>query len=75
MDRQTKDETTHKHLKILVNSLEEIKVLLNVNCNRLKSHHKTSADAFYLYISNKLTYIAAKKAFDIKIPSNLHDKS
>lgn len=74
IDRPTKDETTLKHLKILIYCLEDIRVLLNVNYARLTAAHKAAAEAFYQDVRNKLLNITNRKAFNIELPISLHER-
>lgn len=73
VDRPIKEETLHKHLGILLNHLEEIRILLNVNYSRLTTNHKIAAEAFFNDIRYRLVNIAIKKGFDLKIPTTLHE--
>ena len=47
-DRQIKDETLNKHLEILFSTLEKIRVILNVNYDRLSPSNKSTAFAFFI---------------------------
>lgn len=73
-DRPTKDETVKKHIEILLKRLEQIRVLLNVNYNRLTPAHKVAAEAFFQDIRNKLLQTIERKGIKISIPPTLHEK-
>lgn len=73
-DRPTSEETVNKHLQNLFIRLEEIRVLVNVNYERLNNHHKTAADAFLLDIKEKLITVAARKGIKIDLPASHHTK-
>lgn len=71
VDRPTKDETVEKHLEILLDRFEQIRVILNVNYSRLTQHHKTAADKLFADIRDKLTRICLRKGLEIKIPETI----
>lgn len=73
IDRPTTEETINKHIEILVNSLENIRVLLHVNYSRLTNTHKTAADAFYADVREKLIKVALRKGIKIETPHTLHE--
>lgn len=72
-DRYTSDETISKHVGILVNSLENIRVLLNVHYSRLTTSHKAAAEAFYSDVRGKLIAVTSRKNFKIEIPYSIHE--
>lgn len=73
-DRVSKDETIEKHIQNLITKFEEIRVILNVNYNRLTTAHKVAADAFFLDIREKLSKISTRKGLEIEIPNSLHQQ-
>ncbi|XP_037821238.1 diacylglycerol kinase A-like [Lucilia sericata] len=73
-DRDTKQETVNKHFNILVQQLEQLRVLFNVNYSRLTQAHKTFADSFYLDIREKLLNVATRKGLKIQVPQSIHEQ-
>lgn len=73
VERPTKEETIQHHFQILLNRLEEIRIILNVNYNRLTLSHKTAAEGFFLDLKTKVLKIAALKNIQIKLPETLHE--
>ncbi|XP_065362017.1 probable serine/threonine-protein kinase DDB_G0293958 [Calliphora vicina] len=74
VDRPTKEETVDKHFNILLHCLEEIRIVLNVNYERLTSAHKIAAEAFFHDVKNRITTLAAKKKIEIELPDTIHEK-
>lgn len=74
IDRPTTGETINRHFSNLFGCLEQIRVIINVNYERLTSVHKTAAEAFYSDVRTKLLNVAARKGINVEIPST-HDIS
>lgn len=72
-DRYTKEETVLRHIEVLINSLEHIRVLFNVNYSRLTISHKAAADSFYSDVREKLIAVASRKGVSVEIPQSLHE--
>lgn len=68
-DRPTSDETVNKHLINLFQSLEEIRVLLNVNYGKFSTAHKTAAESFFSDVRGRLISVAARRGIDIELPT------
>lgn len=73
-DRPTTEETIDRHFSNLFSCLEQIRVIVNVNYERLTSVHKTAAEAFYHDVRTKLLNVADRKGINVEIP-NTHDIS
>lgn len=73
-DRPIKDETVDKHLKVLFDRYEQIRVLFNVNYSRLTQSHKAAAENFFADVRNKLTNVVSRQGLDVKLPDTLHEK-
>lgn len=74
IDRPIKDDTLNKHFDIILHCLEKIRVLLNVNYERLTCAHKVKAEAIFHDLRNRILTIASKKNFKITLPETLHEK-
>lgn len=74
IDRQIGQNTIDKHIKIILQCLEEIRTILNVNYERLTSSHKIAAEAFFHDTRDKVIQIATKKNIDIKIPETIQER-
>lgn len=72
-DRPTRDETVEKHINVLFQSLEEIRVVLNVHYSRLTTSHKSAADNFFTDVRGKLVSVLSRRGLDAKVPTNLHE--
>lgn len=75
VERNIKDETIAKHLKILLDKFERIRVILNVNYNRLTTAHKAAAENFFSDVRSRIVTLLAKKGLEIKLPTSLHEES
>lgn len=72
-DRATKGETVEKHLKVLFDRFEEIRVLLNVNYNRLTVSHQSAAENFFADVRGKLAGVLSRRGLEVKLPVTLHE--
>lgn len=72
-DRPTKDETVEKHINILFESLEEIRVVLNVHYDRLTTSHKSAAENFFTDVRGKLVSLLSRRGLEVKVTTNLHE--
>lgn len=68
VDRPTGEQTIGKHLTNLFVYLEQIRIIVNVNYERLTAAHKIAAEAFYSDVRLKLLNVAAKKGISVEIP-------
>lgn len=72
-DRPTREETIEKHIKNLLRRLEEIRVILNVNYNRLSVSYRTAAEAYFEDVKEKTLIILNRKGLDIELPATIHE--
>lgn len=73
-DRPTKEETVEKHLKILYERFEQIRIVLNVNYSRLTQSHKSAAEGFFSDVRDKLASVLSRRGLEVKLPLTLHEK-
>lgn len=73
IDRPTKPETIEHHFQILLTNLEDVRILFNVNYNRLTVSHQRAAEAFFHDLRNRTVKLATKKLIQIDIPDSLHE--
>lgn len=73
-DRPIKTETLQSHIQNLLKRLEEIRVIFNVNYNRLTPAHKVAADAFFLDLKTRLDNVVIRKHIDLKLPDSLQEE-
>lgn len=73
-DRPTKDETVDKHVSVLFDSFEQIRVLINVNYPQLTPSHKAAAEGFFADVRGKLANVLSRRGLDVKLPDTLHEK-
>lgn len=72
-DRPTKDETVQKHIEVLYESFEEIRVILHVNYSRLTQAQKVAADAFFNDVRDKLVHVLLRRGLDLTVPNTLQE--
>lgn len=70
----TKDQTVEKHLSVLFERFEQVRVLINVNYSRLTHSHQVAAEGFFLDIRSKLATVLSRRGLDVKIPDNIHEE-
>lgn len=73
-DRTTKEETVQRHLDILIDCLEQTRVLFNVHYSRFTLAQKAAADNFFLDIRERLVSVALRKNIVLEIPTSIHEK-
>lgn len=71
INRDTKDETVNKHVKNLVERLEQIRALLNDIYPRLTTAHKSAAESFFTDTRDKLISVTQKRGIKLEIPTSL----
>lgn len=74
IDRETKQTTVNKHINNLLYRLEQVRVLLNVNYERLPTAQKAAAEAFYIELREKFLSVCSRKNISIPISESLHVK-
>lgn len=73
IEKTPKEETLHKHLKILFERFEEIRVLLDSNYARFTKSHQTAAEAYFIDVRRKLITVLTRSGIEVKLPTTLHD--
>lgn len=73
-DRTTKDETVEKHIKILLDTFEQIRIIVNVNHSRLTQPHKFAAESFFSDVRDRLANVLSRKGTEIKLLVTFHEK-
>lgn len=73
INRPIREETIKQHFQNLFTNLEKIRVLFNVNYNRLTKAHQAAAEAFFLDLKTRIFKIATKKDISIELPNSLHE--
>ncbi|XP_037951190.1 uncharacterized protein LOC119681917 [Teleopsis dalmanni] len=66
--------TLHKHCTLLIQSLESIRVLLNVHFDRFTTAHKAEARKIFGDLREKAIKVTLKKGINVEIPTTLNEK-
>lgn len=75
IDRPIGDETLQNHFEKLLSCIEKVRILFNVNYNRLTKSHQVAADAFFLDLTTKTFKLATRKGVIIDLPRSIHEHS
>lgn len=70
----SREETVNKHLNTLFERFEQIRVLINVNYNRLTKKHQSDAEGYFNEVRTKLTHIVVRRGLNVKLPENIHEE-
>lgn len=74
VDRPTRDETVVKHVRILCDSLERIRVILNQYYPQLTISHQAAAESFFDDVRGKLLTVLEKRGLEIKLPITIQEE-
>lgn len=72
-DKPTSTGTMYRHLRHLVKCTEEIRIILNVNYERLTATHKIAAAKYFQEIRGKILAVVNKRRIDIQLKGSFHE--